>query len=85
LNSLSDSGLTVSVTRKWAGFDSAWEQEKLEARKLLEKCAESHLSGARIVRRFFIVQDSLSEKRYCHQHAFDFSEFKTGRRIMIHQ
>jgi hypothetical protein len=38
-----------------------------------------------IGRRFFIVQDSLAEKRYCHQHAFDFSEFKTGRRIMIHQ
>jgi hypothetical protein len=31
--------------------DSAWEQEKLEARKLLENAAESHLSSARFVRR----------------------------------
>jgi hypothetical protein len=26
--------------------DSVWEQEKLEARKMLENAAESHLSGA---------------------------------------
>jgi len=30
----------------WAGVDSAWEQEKLEARKMLENAAESHTSGA---------------------------------------
>ena len=42
--------LTVSVTRKWAGVEAAWEQKKLEARKLPEKRADSHLSGARIVR-----------------------------------
>lgn len=30
-----------------AGVDSAWEQEKLEARKMLESGDESHLSGAR--------------------------------------
>jgi hypothetical protein len=44
-------GLTVCVTRVWAGVDSAWEQEKLEARKMLENAAESHTSGARFVRR----------------------------------
>jgi hypothetical protein len=33
----------------WAGVDSAWEQEKPEARKMLKKAAESHLSGARFV------------------------------------
>jgi len=33
----------------WAGVDSAWEQEKLEARKMLENAAESHTSGARFV------------------------------------
>jgi hypothetical protein len=27
--------------------DSAWEQYKLEARKLLVNCADSHLSSAR--------------------------------------
>ncbi len=32
---------TVCVTRVWAGVDSAWEQEKLEARKMLEKAADS--------------------------------------------
>jgi len=35
----------------WAGVDSAWEQEKLEARKMLENAAESHTSGARCVGR----------------------------------
>jgi len=30
----------------WAGVDSVWEQEKLEARKMLENAAESHTSGA---------------------------------------
>jgi hypothetical protein len=32
--------------------DSAWEQEKLEARKMLENAAESHTSGARFVGQF---------------------------------
>jgi hypothetical protein len=36
----------------WAGVDSAWEQEKLEARKMLENAAESHTSGARFVGLF---------------------------------
>jgi len=30
----------------WAGVDSVQEQEKLEARKMLENAAESHTSGA---------------------------------------
>jgi hypothetical protein len=29
--------------------DNAWEQKKLEARKMLENAAESHLSSARFV------------------------------------
>jgi len=33
----------------WAGVDSAWEQKKLEARKMLVNRAESHTSGARFV------------------------------------
>jgi hypothetical protein len=41
---------TVGVTGGWVGVDSAWEQEKLEARKLLENAAESQSSGARCVR-----------------------------------
>jgi hypothetical protein len=44
-----DRWLTVCVTCVWAGVDSAWEQEKLEARKILENAAESHTSGARFV------------------------------------
>ncbi len=35
----------------WAGVDSVWEQEKTEARKMLENAAESHTSGARFVGR----------------------------------
>ena len=31
---------TVCVTCVWAGVDSVWEQEKLEARKMLENAAE---------------------------------------------
>src|SRR3989304_2770424 len=40
---------TARVSRKWAGWDSDWEQRKLEARKKLKKRAESHLSAARCV------------------------------------
>ena len=47
-------GLTACVTCVWAGVDSLWEQEKLEARKMLENAAESHTSGARFVGQFFI-------------------------------
>jgi hypothetical protein len=45
---------TVGVTCVWAGVDSAWEQEKLEARKMLENAAESHTSGARFVSPRFL-------------------------------
>ena len=30
----------------WVGVDSVWEQEKLEARKMLENAADSHTSGS---------------------------------------
>jgi len=40
---------TVCVTCVWAGVDSAWEQYKPEARKMLVNRAESHTSGARFV------------------------------------
>jgi len=36
-------------------MDSALEQEKLEARKMLENAAESPASSARFVRRFSLV------------------------------
>jgi hypothetical protein len=42
---------TVCVDWRWAGVDSAWEQDKLEARKMLENAADSHTSGARFVGR----------------------------------
>ena len=41
----------VGATCVWAGVDSVREQEKLEARKILENAAESHTSGARRVRQ----------------------------------
>jgi len=43
--------LTAGVTGAGAGVDSAWEQEKLEARKMLENAAESPASSARFVGR----------------------------------
>ena len=41
--------LTAGVTRWWAGVDTVWKREELKARDRLEKRADSHLSGARIV------------------------------------
>jgi hypothetical protein len=38
--------LTVCVTGAGAGVDSAWEQKKLEARKMLLNRAESPASSA---------------------------------------
>jgi hypothetical protein len=43
--------LQVIGTRAGAGVDSVWEQEKLEARKMLENAAESLASIARFVGR----------------------------------
>jgi len=51
---------TVCVSRWWAGVDSAWEQEKPEARKMPENGAESHQSAARFVGRCFAPDDSIS-------------------------
>jgi hypothetical protein len=45
---------TVCVTGAGAGVDSVWEQEKLEARKMLENAAESPASSARFVSPLFI-------------------------------
>jgi hypothetical protein len=39
----------------WAGVDNAWEQEKPEARKILENATESHTSGARFVSPFLVL------------------------------
>jgi len=38
----------------WAGVDCVWEQEKLEAREMLENAAESLTSGARFVSPLFL-------------------------------
>ncbi|MBI2707962.1 MAG: hypothetical protein HYX35_06615 [Proteobacteria bacterium] len=56
-------GLTVCVSRKWAGVDSVREQKKPEARKMPENRGDSHLSAARFVRQPHGTQDSLIEKR----------------------
>jgi len=48
-----DLTLQVIGTCVWAGVDKAWEQEKLEAWKMLENAAESHTSGARFVSHRF--------------------------------
>jgi hypothetical protein len=52
---------TACVTGAWAGVDFAWEQKKLEARKMLVNRAESHTSGARFVGRDG-TKDSLAKK-----------------------
>jgi hypothetical protein len=49
----------------WAGVDKAWEQEKLEARKMLENAAESHTSGARFVSPRFFLLDINVETDVC--------------------
>ena len=41
--------LTVCVTGAGAGVDSAWEQEKLKARKMLENAAESPAFSAHLL------------------------------------
>jgi hypothetical protein len=38
---------------QWPGVDSAWEQKKLEARKILENAAESPASNACCVSPLF--------------------------------
>jgi hypothetical protein len=43
--------LTVCVTGGWAGAENAWEQEKLEAGKMLENSYSAHPSSARFVGR----------------------------------
>jgi hypothetical protein len=45
----------------WAGVDSVWEQEKPEARKMLENAAReaSHTSGARFVSLLLTLEDLL--------------------------
>ena len=52
---------TVCVTCVWAGVDSVWEQEKLEARKMLENAAESPASSARFVGRGLEITTVLLE------------------------
>jgi hypothetical protein len=47
----------------WAGVDSIQEQKNIEARKLLEKRAESHKSAARFVGWRFVVQGLLIENK----------------------
>ena len=48
-------GLTVCVTGAGAGVDSAREQRKLEARKMLENAADSPASSARFVSHLFVM------------------------------
>ena len=55
LKEFSANGLTVCVTGAGAGVDSAWEQKKLEARKLLLEAADSQKSAARCVSRLYAI------------------------------
>ncbi len=59
----------------WEGVDSAWEQEKLEARKILENAADSHTADARFVRRHVRTLDHLVSGR-CGQRKYTFKPMK---------
>jgi len=48
--------LAVCFSSGGAGADSAWEQEKLEARKMPENGDQSHLSSARCVEQFLCIE-----------------------------
>jgi hypothetical protein len=50
--------LTVCVTGGGTGVDNVWEQEKLEARKMLENAAESPPSSARCVSQPLELDDA---------------------------
>jgi hypothetical protein len=72
--------LTVCVTCVWAGVDSAWKQEKLEARKILENAAESHTSGARCVGRFVLCMIyCLNKKPFHTQNYFTLSDRRDSK------
>jgi len=53
---------TVCVTGAGAGVDSVWEQEKPEARKMLQNAAESPASSARGVGRFLLRETRCLKK-----------------------
>ena len=59
--------------RYWrcAGVDSVREQEKLEARKLLEKRAESYQSSVHFVGRFIFFSSNLLASHYVVNRQFD--------------
>ena len=61
------SRLTVGVTGAGADVDSVWEQEKPEARKMLENAAESPASSARCVRRSIELGDYTAAHFYAPQ------------------
>jgi hypothetical protein len=48
---------TVCVTGGWVDVDKAWEEEKLEARKMLENSSSPHPSSARYVGRTAVYRD----------------------------
>jgi len=45
------------------GVESVWEQENAEARKMLEKAADSRWSGARFVRCVRVAQDFIFQRQ----------------------
>jgi hypothetical protein len=57
--------LTAAVigTGVWAGVDSAWEQEKPEARRMLENAAESLAPSVRFI-GLLITFPSVSSRLY---------------------
>jgi len=54
--------LTVCVTRKWAGVDSAWEQKKTQSQKNASKPRRLPLVGCTLCWAFF-TEGSMAKKR----------------------
>jgi len=48
---------TVCVSGGWAGEEKAWEEDKLEARKMLLNSYSAHPSAARLVGRTAYYRD----------------------------
>ena len=69
LHEIEIGNLTVCVTCVWAGVDSVWEQEKLEARKCLKmpqnptRQVHALLAGVFAIKSLWITPESFSSSQ----------------------
>ena len=72
---------TVCNTGAGAAVDSVWEQEKLEARKILENAAESPASSARFVSPC-IIEKKPNSVITCQTHMIDLIQLQTEQTLL---